>query len=57
MSDHEGVQFGPMQSTPLPRNNPSIDDEEEDTTGVINPVITKKDSNDWKPDKPIMGVC
>ena len=42
----EEEQFGPMQSTPLPRTNPSTDNEGEDIARVMDPVITKKDSND-----------
>ena len=68
MSDSEGedVQFGHMQSTPLINANPSSEDPssddpsskviaEEDGTRVVDSVITKKDSNDKKPDKPTMG--
>ena len=62
MNDPEGedaqfdVQFGPMQSSQLPRNNPStVNEEEEEVLRVTNPVITNKISEDWKPQKPIMG--
>ena len=54
MSDAVGEQerWSQFQSPPPPKNNPSTN-EEEDT--AMDPVVTKKDSNDWKPDKPTMG--
>ena len=48
--------FGEMQSTPLPRNNPSDNEEEEqDSVAVINPVASATVANVWKPKSPIMG--
>ena len=48
--------FGEMQSTPLQRNNPNVNEEEEqDTVAVINPVATATDAGVWKPQTPIMG--
>ena len=48
--------FGEMQSTPLPRNNPSDNEEEEqDSVAVINPVASATFASVWKPKSPIMG--
>ena len=48
--------FGDMQSTPLQRNNPTVNEEEEqDTMAVSNPVASATDAGVWKPKSPIMG--
>ena len=57
MNEPEGEDlFGDMQSTPLQRNNPTVnEEEEEDTVAVVNPVVTTTDADAWKPSTPIMG--
>ena len=61
MNNQEGedvqfdLQFGPMQSTQLPRNNSSANNEEEgNAVKVANSFMTNNVSDDWKPEKPII---
>ena len=48
--------FGDMQSTLLQRNNPVVNEEEEqDTLAVSNPDASATSVNVWKPKSPKMG--